>query len=81
MNIALDVAGDAAVEEPEEIKVEDFLEPVEVLKTLPEDFNEKLQSKKWQDRKEALDALDKASDHPKLMDGDYNEVVSNLKKV
>ncbi|XP_055331341.1 cytoskeleton-associated protein 5-like [Paramacrobiotus metropolitanus] len=59
----------------------DNVDPQEVLKSLPEDFDTKLQSKKWQERKEALDAFDKLSTHPKLAEGDYGPVVSELKKI
>uniref|UniRef100_A0A2A4JNE8 TOG domain-containing protein n=1 Tax=Heliothis virescens TaxID=7102 RepID=A0A2A4JNE8_HELVI len=60
----------------------DLLDPVEILSKLPKDFYEKLDAKKWQERKEALDALEnllKAA--PKLEPGDYADLVRALKKV
>lgn len=68
-------------EDTMEVNQLDLFDPVEFLKSLPDDFHEKVQSKKWQERKEALENLDKLSDHPKLMEGDYGEIVSELKKV
>jgi len=39
------------------------------------------ESKKWQERKEALDALQKLAESPKLESADYSELVRTLKKV
>jgi len=39
------------------------------------------ESKKWQERKEALEALQKLAEAPKLENADYNELVRTLKKV
>ena len=39
------------------------------------------EAKKWQERKEALEALKKLSESPRLADGDYHDVVRTLKKV
>lgn len=39
------------------------------------------ESKKWQERKEALDALQKLAESPKIEPADYNELMRILKKV
>lgn len=39
------------------------------------------ESKKWQERKEALDALLKLVEAPKLENADYHELIRMLKKV
>jgi len=39
------------------------------------------ESKKWQERKEALDALQKLAESPKIEPADYNELIRTLKKV
>ena len=44
-------------------------------------YNGLQESKKWQERKEALDALQKLTEAPKIEPGDYNELVRMLKKV
>ncbi|XP_032523081.2 protein mini spindles isoform X1 [Danaus plexippus] len=60
----------------------DLLDPVEILSKLPKDFYDKLEAKKWQERKEALDALDNIlKTAPKLEPGDYADLVRALKKV
>lgn len=60
----------------------DLLDPVEILSKLPKDFYEKLDAKKWQERKEALDSLDNLlKNSPKLESGDYADLVRALKKV
>ena len=74
---------DEEEEEPSqdsEIDVFEMLDPVEILSKLPKDFYEKVEQKKWQERKEALDALHGLVQHPKLQPGDYNELVKVLRK-
>ena len=39
------------------------------------------ESKKWQERKEALEALEPLAKNPKLEQGDYGDLVRVLKKV
>ena len=39
------------------------------------------EAKKWQDRKEALEALKKLTESPKLAKGDYGNIVAILQKV
>lgn len=56
--------------------------PVEILSRLPKDWHDKVELKKWQDRKEALDSLEQLMQgNPKLESGDYGDVVRALKKV
>ncbi|KOB68822.1 Cytoskeleton-associated protein 5 [Operophtera brumata] len=60
----------------------ELLDPVEIISKLPKDFYEKLEAKKWQDRKEALDALENLlKNAPKLEPGDYADMVRALKKI
>ncbi|CAH2055745.1 unnamed protein product, partial [Iphiclides podalirius] len=60
----------------------DLLDPVEILSKLPKDFYDKLDAKKWKERKEALDALESLlKTAPKLEPGDYGDLVRALKKV
>jgi len=40
-----------------------------------------MESKKWQERKEALEALQKLAEAPKIAPADYNELIRALKKV
>uniref|UniRef100_A0A8C5BY36 Cytoskeleton-associated protein 5-like n=1 Tax=Gadus morhua TaxID=8049 RepID=A0A8C5BY36_GADMO len=77
---------EAAVDEAEDDSVPhmdpyELLDPVDILSKLPKDFYEKIESKKWQERKESLDALETLAKNPKLEAGDYGDVVRALKKV
>ncbi|XP_009952689.1 PREDICTED: cytoskeleton-associated protein 5 isoform X2 [Leptosomus discolor] len=59
----------------------ELLEAVEILSKLPKDFYEKIEAKKWQERKEALEAVELLVKNPKLESGDYADLVKVLKKV
>uniref|UniRef100_A0A8C2FUL5 Cytoskeleton associated protein 5 n=1 Tax=Cyprinus carpio TaxID=7962 RepID=A0A8C2FUL5_CYPCA len=59
----------------------ELLEAVEILSKLPKDFYEKIEAKKWQERKEALEAVEALAKNPKLESGDYGDLVRALKKV
>uniref|UniRef100_A0A673Z715 Cytoskeleton associated protein 5 n=1 Tax=Salmo trutta TaxID=8032 RepID=A0A673Z715_SALTR len=71
-----DVADSAPQVDPYELQ-----DPVEILSKLPKDFFVKIEAKKWQERKEALEALEILAKHPKLDNGDYGDVVRALKRV
>lgn len=59
----------------------DLLAPIDILSKLPKDFYEKVEAKKWQERKEALEVLETLVKTPKLENGDYGDVVRALKKI
>ncbi|XP_024873212.1 protein mini spindles-like, partial [Temnothorax curvispinosus] len=59
----------------------DLLSPVDILSKLPKDFYEKVEAKKWQERKKALEMLETLVKNPKLENGDYDDVVRALKKI
>uniref|UniRef100_A0A182YB26 TOG domain-containing protein n=1 Tax=Anopheles stephensi TaxID=30069 RepID=A0A182YB26_ANOST len=65
----------------DEIDPLDLIDPVDILSKLPKDFYDKLEAKKWQERKESLEALETLLQNPKLQPGDYGDVVRALKKV
>ncbi|KAI8334829.1 armadillo-type protein [Chlamydoabsidia padenii] len=73
-----DNGGNPVEEEP--MDPYDFADPVDITATLPGNFHELLASKKWQERREALDALLQATKTPKIMDKDYSELVGALTK-
>ncbi|XP_029438954.1 cytoskeleton-associated protein 5 isoform X2 [Rhinatrema bivittatum] len=64
-----------------QIDAYELLEAVEILSKLPKDFYEKIEAKKWQERKEALEAVEMLVKNPKLENGDYGDLVKELKKV
>ncbi|XP_062856912.1 cytoskeleton-associated protein 5 isoform X2 [Trichomycterus rosablanca] len=59
----------------------ELLEAVEILSKLPKDFYENIEAKKWQERKEALEAVEALTKNPKLEAGDFGDLVRALKKV
>ena len=68
-------------EEPdEETDPYDLLDPVDILEKLPKNFYELVEEKKWQLRKEALDALLSLSQTPKIQPGEFGDLVRVLKK-
>ncbi|XP_055620315.1 protein mini spindles isoform X2 [Toxorhynchites rutilus septentrionalis] len=72
---------DEEPDEAEEVDPMDLIDPVDILSKLPKDFYEKLEAKKWQERKESLEALETLLQNPKLTPGDYGDIVRALKKV
>lgn len=60
----------------------ELMVPVDILSRMPKDWQDKVEAKKWQERKEVLDALDQMlQTGPKLENGDYGDLVRVLKKV
>lgn len=59
----------------------ELLDPVDILSKLPKDFYEKVEEKKWQERRDALEAVQKLAESPKLEQGDYSDLLRALKKV
>ncbi|XP_070200256.1 cytoskeleton-associated protein 5-like isoform X2 [Littorina saxatilis] len=72
---------DAEEEAAEEIDPYELMTAVDVLALIPKDFYEKIEAKKWQERKEALTALQKLLESPKIENGTYGTLVSALLKV
>lgn len=74
--------GDADEEDQQEdVDPLDFIDPVDILSKLPKDFFDKLEAKKWQERKESLEALTTLLENPKITPGDYADLIKALKKV
>lgn len=81
-NVDGDSGGGSDEEDRPDVDPYDLLSPVDILSKLPKDFYEKIEAKKWQERKEVLDLLEKIlTDAPKLENGDYADLVKVLKKV
>lgn len=78
-------AGEDAVEEEDleeggEIDLEPEFEAVNVLAKIPNNFQERISSSKWKDRKEALDDLHAAINHPRIEEGQFEDVLRSLAK-
>ncbi|CAB4053900.1 CKAP5 [Lepeophtheirus salmonis] len=73
--------GEGGAESDEEaIDPYDLIEPVDILQKIPKNFFELVEEKKWQSRKEALDVLLPLTKTPKIVPGDFNEIIRVLKK-
>lgn len=59
----------------------DLADPVDILSKMPKDFYEKIEAKKWQERKEVLEVVENLVKTPRLENGDYGDLVRALKKV
>ena len=53
---------------------------VDISGQIPASFYPKMESKKWTDRKEALEIVEKATSVPSILDSEFNELVKVLKK-
>ncbi|KAG1588318.1 hypothetical protein G6F48_005356 [Rhizopus delemar] len=71
---------DSDIEMEQEIDAYDLADPVDITLKLPGNFYELLTSKKWQERREALDALLAQSKTPKIVNKDYSELILALAK-
>uniref|UniRef100_A0A8D0L3G1 Cytoskeleton associated protein 5 n=1 Tax=Sphenodon punctatus TaxID=8508 RepID=A0A8D0L3G1_SPHPU len=76
-----DGGGDETDEAVPQVDAYELLEAVEILSKLPNDFYDKIEAKKWQERKEALEAVEMLVKNPKLEAGDYADLLKALKKV
>ncbi|ORX54518.1 ARM repeat-containing protein [Hesseltinella vesiculosa] len=75
-----DAEDDATPMEEEPMDPYDLADPVDITTKLPSNFYELIASKKWQERREALDAIAEAAKTPKILDSDYTELVNALAK-
>ncbi|OAD02874.1 hypothetical protein MUCCIDRAFT_142534 [Mucor lusitanicus CBS 277.49] len=66
--------------EVDEVDAFDFADPVDITAKLPSNFKELIESKKWQERREALDALLEQAKTEKIMDKDYTDLIALLAK-
>lgn len=58
-----------------EIDLEPEFEAVDVLAKVPKDFNDRLASSKWKDRKEALDETFAAVNVPAIQEGSFDDII------
>ena len=66
----------------DEVDPFEFIEAVEILSKLPANFYEQVEAKKWQERKEAVDAVTHLLETiPKIAPGDFSELTKTLKRI
>ncbi|KAK4624774.1 Spindle pole body component alp14 [Fulvia fulva] len=63
-----------------EIDLEPEFEAVDVLAKVPKDFNDRLASTKWKDRKEALDETFTAVNVPAIQPGSFDDIIRGCAK-
>ncbi|KAF2674709.1 ARM repeat-containing protein [Microthyrium microscopicum] len=63
-----------------EIDLDSVYEAVNVFPKIPSDLQERLASSKWKDRKEGLEDLQKAINHPRIAEGQFDEILRGLAK-
>ncbi|KAF3006881.1 Microtubule-associated protein, microtubule dynamics during spindle orientation [Curvularia kusanoi] len=62
------------------IDLEPEFEAIDVFAKVPKDFNERLGSSKWKDRKEVLEETQKALDTPRIAEGPFDDLVRGFAK-
>ncbi|XP_064635641.1 cytoskeleton-associated protein 5-like isoform X2 [Lineus longissimus] len=65
----------------EEVDPYELMEAVNIVPLIPKDFYEKIEAKKWQERREALEAVEKLMQNPKIEPGDFGDLLRALKRV
>jgi cytoskeleton-associated protein 5 len=68
------------VEEAAEIDLEPEYEAVDVLAKIPKDFNDRIASSKWKDRKEVMDETFAAVNVPAIQDGSFDDIIRGCAK-
>ncbi|CAH8557444.1 unnamed protein product [Dicrocoelium dendriticum] len=65
----------------EQLDPDEFIKPVEVLSRIPNDFWTLITEKKWQDRQQALESVLQLTNVPRIVPGDFGELVRTLLNV
>ncbi|KAH7350504.1 armadillo-type protein [Pyrenochaeta sp. MPI-SDFR-AT-0127] len=71
---------DEDVDDEAAFDLEPEFEAVDVFPKIPKDYTERLASSKWKDRKETLDEVHKALNHPRIAEGPFDELVRGFAK-
>lgn len=77
---AADDHGVVGYNDEAEIDLEPEYETVNVMPKIPKDLQERLSSSKWKDRKDALDDLHQAINHPRIEEGPFDDILRSLAK-
>lgn len=75
-----DAGGEGEGEEDAAIDLEPEYEAVDALSKIPGDFNERLGSAKWKDRKEALEETFAVVNVPAIQEGSFDDVIRGCAK-
>ncbi|TNN09737.1 Cytoskeleton-associated protein, partial [Schistosoma japonicum] len=63
------------------VDLDDMITPVEVLSKIPNEFWQQIVEKKWQDRRDALEAIERITNVPRIAPGDFTNLVKSLVQV
>ncbi|KAK4473779.1 hypothetical protein MN116_003117 [Schistosoma mekongi] len=63
------------------IDLDDMITPVEVLSKIPNEYWQQIEEKKWQDRRDALEAIERITNVPRIAPGDFTNLVKSLVQV
>lgn len=74
-------ASDGEADAAPAIDVYDLADPVAILGKIPSSFTEDVEAAKWSIRNDAVEAVNKLANTPKLADGDYGDLVRVMKRV
>lgn len=69
-----------AGEDGGEIDLEPEFEAVDVLAKVPKDFNDRIASSKWKDRKEVMDEVFAAVNVPAIQEGSFDDIIRGCAK-
>jgi len=61
-------------------RIYEMLEAVDIAGQIPQSFYTQMESKKWSDRKEALETIEKITAVPKISNSDFSDLIRVLKK-
>jgi chorismate mutase len=78
--LADEVVEEEEIEEEAAIDLEPEFDPVDVLSKVPADFNDRLASSKWKDRKEALEETFAVCNVPLIQEGSFDDIVRGCAK-
>lgn len=73
-------AEDDGDEEAAEIDLEPEFEAVDVFPKIPADLDDRIASSKWKDRKEVLEEVHTAVNHPAIQEGPFDNIIRALAK-
>lgn len=75
-----EAAEEEEMEEEAAIDLEPEFDPIDVLSKVPADFNDRLASAKWKDRKEALEETFAVVNVPLIQEGSFDDIVRGCAK-
>jgi len=75
-----EAAEEEELEEEAAIDLEPEFDPIDVLSKVPADFNDRLASAKWKDRKEALEETFAVVNVPLIQEGSFDDIVRGCAK-